>query len=414
MRTRQLICAGMAALMGIAGSAGAQQDLFEKAPWNVSFGLGGITYEGDEEVKDAPYGYLRLGYNFNPRWAVEVELDYMPHLEAREFPAEPERFALEDDTDAVRIAADVLFHLRNIEDLRFDPYLSAGVGLIRYGDELDSGQTEEMFTGGAGMFYHFDDEWALRADVRGILAGPDTEANFMFGAGVNWRWGARVPVEYAVSGGDVDSDGDGLLDNREAELGTDPFNPDTDGDELQDGAEVNLHDTDPLDPDTDLDALQDGAEVLTYETNPLERDTDQGGVADGHEVIEDNTDPLDPSDDLQLFTLQIEFDTDKAVIKEQYFDELDAVVKVLQRDEGAHARIEGHADKRKTSDRDYNIKLSERRAKAVAEYIAEVGGISMDRLEWVGYGFDRPLVPNTSPENMQKNRRVEIYIQDGE
>ena len=114
---------------------------------------------------------------------------------------------------------------------------------------------------------------------------------------MNYRWGAAVPAAYAVSGGAIDSDGDGLLDTEEAQLGTDPFNPDTDGDGLSDGEEVRTYKTDPLDPDTDLDALKDGAEVLTHKTNPLERDTDKGGVADGHEVIEDNTDPLDPADD---------------------------------------------------------------------------------------------------------------------
>ena len=56
-----------------------------------------------------------------------------------------------------------------------------------------------------------------------------------------------------------DRDGDGLADFEEDELGTDPDNPDTDGDGLLDGTEVNGENpTDPLNADTDGDGLCDG------------------------------------------------------------------------------------------------------------------------------------------------------------
>ena len=232
-------------------------------------------------------------------------------------------------------------------------------------------------------------------------------------AGVNWRWGAHVPRKFVVAGGAVDSDGDGLTDAEELVLGTDPHNPDTDDDSLMDGEEVKKYKTDPLNPDTDYDGLRDGAEVYDYKTNPLERDTDQGGVADGHEVIEDFTNPLDPSDDLLLFTLQIEFDTDKAVIHREYFNDLNTIGKVLMRDPKATARIEGHADKRKSSGASHNMKLSERRAKAVANYLFRTQGIANSRMKPVGYGFTRPMEPNDPITGSAKNRRVEIYIRKG-
>jgi hypothetical protein len=67
---------------------------------------------------------------------------------------------------------------------------------------------------------------------------------------------------------DDDIDGDGLSNTQESALGTDPRNPDTDGDGLSDGAEVNTYGTNPLLADTDGDGLSDGAEVLIYGTNP--------------------------------------------------------------------------------------------------------------------------------------------------
>ena len=59
---------------------------------------------------------------------------------------------------------------------------------------------------------------------------------------------------------EVDTDGDGLTDEEEAGLGTDPSNTDSDDDGLADGSEVTLG-TDPTSPDTDGDGFADGEEV---------------------------------------------------------------------------------------------------------------------------------------------------------
>ena len=96
---------------------------------------------------------------------------------------------------------------------------------------------------------------------------------------------------------DPDTDQDGLGDGQEVhETGTDPTVADTDGDGLLDGAELHEHGTDPLDPDTDGDGLSDGDEVEEHGTLPLDADTDDDGMADGVEV-EHGADPLDPDTD---------------------------------------------------------------------------------------------------------------------
>ncbi len=69
-----------------------------------------------------------------------------------------------------------------------------------------------------------------------------------------------------------DPDRDGLTNLQEYELGTDPNNPDTDGDGLLDGDEVNKYHTNPLLPDTDGDGIPDGVEVQTG-TDPLNRNS---------------------------------------------------------------------------------------------------------------------------------------------
>ncbi|RJQ35735.1 CAP domain-containing protein [Candidatus Parcubacteria bacterium] len=60
----------------------------------------------------------------------------------------------------------------------------------------------------------------------------------------------------------LDADADGLTDEEEKELGTDPENPDSDYDALADYQEVNVYKTNPLDSDTDKDGVEDGIEVM--------------------------------------------------------------------------------------------------------------------------------------------------------
>lgn len=72
---------------------------------------------------------------------------------------------------------------------------------------------------------------------------------------------------------DDDIDGDGLTNDEENTIGTDPLDPDTDADGLTDGDEVNIYVTDPLNPDTDSDGLTDGNEINVYGTDPNSSDT---------------------------------------------------------------------------------------------------------------------------------------------
>ena len=99
------------------------------------------------------------------------------------------------------------------------------------------------------------------------------------------------------------------------------------------------------------------------------------------------------------------FDFDKSVIKAAYYGELDRWVDFFQDNPEITAEIYGHADS--TGPTVYNQKLSERRAKAVVDYL--VGkGVDSSRLSPVGFGETKPIAPNATPEGRQKNRRVEV------
>lgn len=400
------------------------------APWYLSAGAGMINYEGDNVVDDGFILSGRLGYDYSDFWAFEGVFLLAPQLNTTTYGNTSidengnvifRELSRRDDTEvnasqddsvwAAGLAVDALYHFTRWE--RVDPYLAAGLGFMWYQDEVNGEQFDPAVRVGGGVMYHFNDEWAIRADGRTFIAGNNTEASLVLDAGIVWRWAAQVPAAYVAEGSGVDTDGDGLTDWEEVnKYGTDPLNPDTDGDGLKDGPEVHQYTTDPLNPDTDLDGLSDGQEVLTHLTDPKDRDTDDGGVADGHEVIEDGTNPRagHGSDDLMLIELYIQFDWDKAIIKPQFFVDLDVIMKVLHRNPGSSARIEGHADRNRKSKADHNMDLSKRRAEAVLAHVADKGGIARSRMQAFGYGFSRPKAVNDPRDGNPLNRRVEVYI----
>ena len=83
---------------------------------------------------------------------------------------------------------------------------------------------------------------------------------------------------------------------------------------------------------------------------------------------------------------------------------LDAQASAL-RDTADSVRLEGHADER--GSREYNLALGERRAKAVADYLA-IQGVSRSRVEVVSYGEERPISLRSDDSAYSLNRRVEL------
>ncbi|GLQ70687.1 hypothetical protein [Vibrio penaeicida] len=118
--------------------------------------------------------------------------------------------------------------------------------------------------------------------------------------------------------GEADDDGDELSNAREATYNTNSALPDTDGDGLEDGIEVDYFNTNPLSADTDDDGASDGAEFdngsdpnvadsdgdglndgqeITLGTKPRVADSDMDGLSDNAEVNTHGTDPLKPDTD---------------------------------------------------------------------------------------------------------------------
>ncbi|HEY2404328.1 MAG TPA: OmpA family protein [Steroidobacteraceae bacterium] len=103
------------------------------------------------------------------------------------------------------------------------------------------------------------------------------------------------------------------------------------------------------------------------------------------------------------------FDTGKSTLKPGATSAIGRLATFLSQNPNTKVLIEGHTDS--VGSDDYNIGLSERRARAVATEL-ESRGIPDSQIQTLGRGKDMPVASNGTPEGRQQNRRVEIVFSD--
>ncbi len=110
----------------------------------------------------------------------------------------------------------------------------------------------------------------------------------------------------------------------------------------------------------------------------------------------------------RVFTLdEVYFDVNKATLRSQSYAELNELVDFMKRKKDIRIEIAGHTDS--TGEEEDNIKLSQRRADRVKQYLVRKG-IDANRIEAKGYGESQPVADNSTKEGRQKNRRTEVRI----
>jgi outer membrane protein OmpA-like peptidoglycan-associated protein len=87
---------------------------------------------------------------------------------------------------------------------------------------------------------------------------------------------------------------------------------------------------------------------------------------------------------------------------------LDQLVSLLSAYPTNRVLIEGHTDS--TGNKEFNLKLSELRAKAVRDYLIKHGGFDASRFQVIGYGDTQPIASNSTKVGRSLNRRVEVTI----
>lgn len=103
----------------------------------------------------------------------------------------------------------------------------------------------------------------------------------------------------------------------------------------------------------------------------------------------------------------LNFEFGKADIKKESLPYLDKLVETLLKEKKWTLEIQGHTDDKGSEE--YNLKLSQNRANSVKKYLVSKG-VSADVITAIGFGESKPLVPNDSDANREKNRRVEFKV----
>jgi outer membrane protein OmpA-like peptidoglycan-associated protein len=289
--------------------------------------------------------------------------------------------------------------------------------------------------------------WEALAGVRARVSGPwGVELNVGRGIGLSGGYGReafRFMVALRYDETFLDSDGDGVPDardkcptekeDRDGFLDDDGcLDPDNDGDGFADGEDLcpgqpgtAEHKGCPPDADRDGDGVFDHLDACPDKPGPKEYDgcpdSDGDEVPDNQDECPDLFGPPEnngcPYDSPPYVVVEsdririkgnILFETGQAKIQKQSFKLLDEVASVLAKNPTlGPVLIEGHTDNK--GSRNYNVDLSQRRAKAVLDYLVSKG-IERKRLSAKGFGFDRPITSNATPLGRAKNRRVEFRL----
>jgi outer membrane protein OmpA-like peptidoglycan-associated protein/outer membrane protein W len=241
----------------------------------------------------------------------------------------------------------------------------------------------------AGFDIRLSKHWSLNADVKWARSRPEVEFEdasighmkldpVLFGVGIGYRFGgsppaaaAVIPAAPAAPPAPLDSDGDGVPDS----IDRCPNTPH--------GVAVDASGC-PL--DSDHDGVPDYLDECPGTPAGLKVD------ARGCEIEE-------------LVLIGVNFETNSAKLTAESFAVLDKVVAVLRLRPNATTEIHGYTDSRGSDA--YNLKLSEQRAAAVVQYLAE-HSIAGPHLSARGFGKANPIANNDTAEGRAKNRRVTV------
>ena len=129
------------------------------------------------------------------------------------------------------------------------------------------------------------------------------------------------------------------------------------------------------------------------------------GYPDSAPVAEELVEAGDPV----RVELDVKFDFDKAVVREESRADIKALADFMTQYPQTTTTVEGHTDS--VGSDAYNQKLSERRAYAVRSELVQRYGVSAERVSAVGYGESRPVADNGADAGRAVNRRVEAEVE---
>jgi len=361
---------------------------------HISPTIGGYAFEGNEDIENGLSLGVRAGYNFTKYFGVEGFAHYVPtEVEGGINNGKNMNF--------LGYGIEGIFHL--LPDSPIVPFLAAGIGGVHYSfsteDTTEDRSNKLAADYGAGVKFFLTDNVALRADLRHVIPFDGTHNNLLYTVGLTFAFGgakkaaepvaAPAPAPAPVV---VDSDKDGVPDDRDKCPGT-PAGVAVD----QDGC--------PL--DSDKDGVPDYLDKCPGTPAGVKVDKDGCPPPVVQEVKKEAAKPVIL--EKGKVTLNVQFDTDKAVIKKGFYSDIDDLAEVMKQHPDLNVAIDGYTDS--VGAAAYNKRLSQQRADAVVKYMVDNHGIDASRLKANGFGEENPVASNDTREGRAQNRRVEAVAE---
>jgi OOP family OmpA-OmpF porin len=364
--SKKLLCVALLGGLGLAQAAHAQN--FDDR-WYLTGSAGFNIQDNDRGTRNAPFGALGVGKFISSNWSLDGELNYQnPNFDANQ----------DLNWSQYGVSVDLRRHFI-AEGRAWNPYALMGLGYQRSEEEFD-------------------------ATPNTISPGQRKDGNLAAKLGVGMQgdmgnYGVRAELAYrvdfddqSVAAPDEDRFGDILASiGVIVPLGAAPV------------AAAPAPAPAPAAPNC-ADSDDDGDGVNNCD------DKCPGSQA-GQTIGPDGC-PVPVSIDLK----GVNFDYDKSNLRPDAVQILSEATEILKRYPELKVEVAGHTDSKGTDA--YNQALSERRAKAVYDYLTS-NGIDAARLQGPnGYGESRPIAPNTNPdgsdnpEGRAKNRRTELNVQN--
>jgi len=320
---------------------------------SVSPYVGGFLFEGNQDLKHNPVYGLRFGYDFTRNLAAEAVFNY---VNTRYEPA-----GTSTSANVFNYRLEGLYHF--MPDKRFVPFIALGGGAqtINFNDNAQN-KTRGVLDYGVGFKYFFTDWLALRADVRHVMAFGSVYNNLEYGLGLTFYFGGQKAAPEAMK--------------------EEPATPATAPVVVKEPEPAPMPPPPPPPPTAPVVEEIKKAPEATIEKNMIER-----GRA----------------------TLNVEFDFDKAIVKPNYYNDIEEVADVLKKYPHLNIVVEGHTDN--IGGKKYNLHLSQRRAEAIKKVMVTKFNIDPARVTPKGFGFSRPIASNATKEGRQRNRRVEAAVE---
>lgn len=146
-------------------------------------------------------------------------------------------------------------------------------------------------------------------------------------------------------------------------------------------------------------AMADFVENVFQKQRPATRAQAQAQAQEAPKVVVVEPVTIEPS---------IQFAFDKSNIQSKYYNEIKKMADYMTRYPETKAAIEGHTDNIGTGA--YNMKLSQKRANSIKNYLVSKFKIDPSRIKTTGYSFKKPIASNSTKEGRQKNRRATVVF----